>query len=34
MGKMPLQIDLLNSDGEIIDQLQKRASGLIERPQI
>jgi len=34
MGKMPLQIDLLNSESETIDQLQKRASGLIERPQI
>ncbi|MEE9494653.1 MAG: Ni/Fe hydrogenase subunit alpha [Gammaproteobacteria bacterium] len=31
MGKMPLQIDLLNSDNTLIDRLEKRVSGEINR---
>ncbi|MGD2117790.1 MAG: Ni/Fe hydrogenase subunit alpha [Chromatiales bacterium] len=31
MGKMPLQIDLLDSDGQLVDRLEKRSSGQIER---
>jgi hypothetical protein len=32
MGKMPLEISLVNDRNEIIDRLQKRASGEIQRP--
>jgi len=32
MGKMPLEVNLLNSDGELLDQLQKRADGVIGTP--
>jgi NAD-reducing hydrogenase large subunit len=31
MGKMPLEISLVNARGEIIDRLEKRASGHIQR---
>jgi NAD-reducing hydrogenase large subunit len=31
MGKMPLEISLVSDKGEIIDRLEKRASGQIER---
>ena len=29
MGKMPLEIDLLNTDGELVDRIQKRGDGNI-----
>lgn len=34
MGKMPLQIILQNAQGETVDQLEKRACGSIQRPQL
>jgi NAD-reducing hydrogenase large subunit len=30
LGKMPLEVQLLNSEGELVDRLQKRANGGIE----
>ena len=32
VGKMPLQLELVNSQGEVIDTLVKRSNGHIERP--
>jgi hypothetical protein len=32
MGKMPLEISLVNDKDEIIDRLEKRATGEIQRP--
>ena len=34
MGKMPLQIDLVNENNELIDRLEKRASGEITKCEI
>jgi len=34
MGKMPLEITLVNDKEEIIDRLEKRASGQIQRTYI
>jgi NAD-reducing hydrogenase large subunit len=34
MGKMPLQIDLVNENNELIDRLEKRASGEISQCEI
>jgi NAD-reducing hydrogenase large subunit len=31
MGKMPLQINLVNDKGELLDRLEKRVSGEINR---
>jgi hypothetical protein len=31
MGKMPLEITLVNEKDEIIDRMEKRASGQIQR---
>jgi NAD-reducing hydrogenase large subunit len=30
LGKMPLEIELLDAAGEVVDRIRKRASGLIE----
>ncbi|MGI9320343.1 MAG: nickel-dependent hydrogenase large subunit, partial [Thiogranum sp.] len=30
LGKMPLEVQLVNGEGELVDQLQKRANGGIE----
>jgi NAD-reducing hydrogenase large subunit len=32
LGKMPLEVQLLNSEGELVDRLQKRADGAIGIP--
>ncbi|MEA3243615.1 MAG: Ni/Fe hydrogenase subunit alpha, partial [Pseudomonadota bacterium] len=32
LGKMPLEVQLLNSEGELVDRLQKRADGAIGTP--
>ena len=34
MGKMPLQIDLVNEDNELIDRIEKRASGEITQCEL
>jgi NAD-reducing hydrogenase large subunit len=31
MGKMPLEISLVNADGDVVDRLEKRATGQIQR---
>jgi NAD-reducing hydrogenase large subunit len=31
MGKMPLEITLLNGDNEVVDRLEKRVTGEIQR---
>jgi len=33
MGKMPLEISLVNSAGDVVDRLEKRASGDMSRPR-
>jgi NAD-reducing hydrogenase large subunit len=32
LGKMPLEVQLLNSEGDLLDRLQKRADGVIGTP--
>ncbi|MGB5300137.1 MAG: nickel-dependent hydrogenase large subunit, partial [Thiogranum sp.] len=32
LGKMPLEVNLLNSEGELLDRLQKRADGAVGIP--
>jgi NAD-reducing hydrogenase large subunit len=32
LGKMPLEVQLLNNEGELLDRLQKRADGAISTP--
>jgi NAD-reducing hydrogenase large subunit len=32
MGKMPLQLELIDAEGTLIDKLVKHSSGQIERP--
>jgi NAD-reducing hydrogenase large subunit len=32
LGKMPLEVNLLNGEGELVDRLQKRADGVIGTP--
>jgi NAD-reducing hydrogenase large subunit len=34
MGKMPLEISLVNDNNEIVDRIEKRASGQIERTSV
>jgi hypothetical protein len=31
MGKMPLQVNLVNANDELIDRLEKRVTGEIDR---
>jgi NAD-reducing hydrogenase large subunit len=32
MGKMPLQLELIDAEGQLIDKLVKHSNGQIERP--
>ena len=33
LGKMPLEVQLLNSEGDLLDRLLKRADGVIGTPE-
>ena len=33
LGKMPLQVELLDADGALLDRLCKGANGRVERPK-
>ncbi len=34
MGKMPLQVDLLDHNGQLLERMYKRSNGQIEKPEI